>query len=507
MAFGDRILHDVDMNEHEPDGTDSTIEDGSDETSEFDGGAAESDSPKSRSTEPPVTDETDPSLVPEADVTSDHDDFETTSDPGDTVDSDHSDPHASASVDAAADQDASVGGEDHGSDESSPPLPPLPPPSATGRTGTLERNLDRNIVGGVAAGLADYWGVSATWIRLGFAVLSVFGLLGVFVYGAAWILMPPNDGTESIADTWMRRLRSGDSWVGATLIALAALIVIGSLDFVSGELAFAVALFVLGFILYRGVPDRSPPPHPPDAGDRPTRSISAETSAPEVESTTPPPSASLPPASPQPAKVRVPRQPKPPSILNRLTVAALLITIGVMAIVDMSGSRIEARQYLAAGLAIIAVALLIGTWRGRARLMILPGLIILMPAFLLSFTSLTFDDNQVVTVYLQPRTAEEIEPLYRYGAGEVILDLSEIVELPGRQVRVELDAGKIEVILPDNGSVRVVSEVGVGSISDVGYGDGFNVTRRVVYRGDGEQLQLRLSTDFGAIEVRRAEEA
>ena len=109
-------------------------------------------------------------------------------------------------------------------------------------------------------------------------------------------------------------------------------------------------------------------------------------------------------------------------------------------------------------------------------------------------------------MHLRPQNADEIEALYRYGAGEVILDLSNVAELPGREVRVELDAGSIEVILPGNGSARVVSEVGMGSISDVGYGDGINVTRRVVYRGEGDQLQLSLSADFGTIDVYRAME-
>lgn len=397
-----------------------------------------------------------------------------------------------------------------GGDEPPPPPPPAPPTGparAEGPTAkVLERNLDRSIVGGVAAGLGDYWGISPTWIRLGFAVLTVFGFAGVFVYGAAWILIPPNDGTESIADSLVRRLRQGDSWVGAALIALAALIVIGSLDFVSGQLAFAIALFVLGYLLYRGVPDRSPPPaRPPDRSAREYRPLSAETSAPEVEPTAPPPGAPSRPRRPA-APARAPRPLRPPSVLNRVTVAILFITVGVMAIVDMNGTRLEARHYFATSLAIIAGALLVGTWRGRARLMILPGLVLLLPAFFLSFTSLTFDDTEIVDIRVAPTSAEELASTYRYDAGQVVLDLSGLAELPGRRVEVDLDAGSIEVILPASGHVRVVSRVGAGSVSDVGYEEGLNVSRRVVFRGPGPQLELDLTADFGAIDVYRVEE-
>lgn len=396
-------------------------------------------------------------------------------------------------------------------DELPPPPPPptsidpgLTPPTASS---PLERRLDRRILGGVSAGLAEYWGVSVTWIRLGFAVLSAFAFLGVFVYAAAWVLIPPNDGTEAVADSLVHRLRHGESWMGAALIALAALIIIGSLDFVSGELAFAVALFVLGFMLYRGVPDRAPPP---PGGDKRTshsaHRLSAETHIPEVGSPTPPPSASPPRAAGTPPPPRLPRPRKPPSILNRLAVAVLFISIGVLAIVDFNGVRVEARHYFATGLAVVATALMVGAWRGRARLMIIPGVILLLPAFFLSFTNLSFDDTQLVDLNLRPQTAADIETLYRFDAGNVTLDLTSVDQLPNRLVRVDLDAGRIAVILPNDASARVVSRVGAGSITDVGYGDGLNVERRVVYRGEGEQIQLELSLDFGEINVIRSEQ-
>lgn len=49
------------------------------------------------------------------------------------------------------------------------------------------------LVAGVAAGLADTFGLNANVVRCGFVVLSVASGFGLIVYGAAWALMPPAD--------------------------------------------------------------------------------------------------------------------------------------------------------------------------------------------------------------------------------------------------------------------------------------------------------------------------
>jgi phage shock protein PspC (stress-responsive transcriptional regulator) len=53
------------------------------------------------------------------------------------------------------------------------------------------RNSDDEILGGVASGIAAYFGVDTLWIRLGF-ILSTFvtGGFGVFVYIALWLVAP-----------------------------------------------------------------------------------------------------------------------------------------------------------------------------------------------------------------------------------------------------------------------------------------------------------------------------
>jgi len=54
---------------------------------------------------------------------------------------------------------------------------------------TLSRSNDR-IIGGVCAGVADYFGFDKTLVRVIYLLLVLFGGAGVLVYLILWILMP-----------------------------------------------------------------------------------------------------------------------------------------------------------------------------------------------------------------------------------------------------------------------------------------------------------------------------
>jgi phage shock protein C len=64
----------------------------------------------------------------------------------------------------------------------------------------LVRPIQGRWLAGVAAGLADYFGLDVGLIRAIFAVLTVLGLLGAVIYLAAWVLVPEEGAEASIAE-------------------------------------------------------------------------------------------------------------------------------------------------------------------------------------------------------------------------------------------------------------------------------------------------------------------
>lgn len=64
----------------------------------------------------------------------------------------------------------------------------------------LHRRRGGRMLGGVAAGLADYFDVDPVLIRIGFVVLTFVGGLAVPLYLAGWVLIPDEDTDTSIAE-------------------------------------------------------------------------------------------------------------------------------------------------------------------------------------------------------------------------------------------------------------------------------------------------------------------
>jgi len=63
------------------------------------------------------------------------------------------------------------------------------------------------LVAGVAVGLADYFDIDPTLVRVGFVVLSFLGGLAVPLYLAGWLLIPDQGAELSVAEELMGRAR------------------------------------------------------------------------------------------------------------------------------------------------------------------------------------------------------------------------------------------------------------------------------------------------------------
>jgi phage shock protein PspC (stress-responsive transcriptional regulator) len=72
----------------------------------------------------------------------------------------------------------------------------------------LHRVGHQRMLAGVAAGLADYFDVDPTLVRIGFVALSFMGGLAVPLYLAGWLLIPDEGSDLSVAEELLARERS-----------------------------------------------------------------------------------------------------------------------------------------------------------------------------------------------------------------------------------------------------------------------------------------------------------
>jgi phage shock protein PspC (stress-responsive transcriptional regulator) len=72
----------------------------------------------------------------------------------------------------------------------------------------LHRGGEGRMLAGVAVGLADYFDIDPTLVRVGFVVLSFLGGLAVPLYLAGWLLIPEEGSDSSIAEEMLAHERA-----------------------------------------------------------------------------------------------------------------------------------------------------------------------------------------------------------------------------------------------------------------------------------------------------------
>ena len=72
----------------------------------------------------------------------------------------------------------------------------------------LRRSVSGRTFGGVAAGLATFFDLDVTHVRIAFAVLALLGGAGLPLYLAGWALIPEEGSDTAIVDGLLHPSRS-----------------------------------------------------------------------------------------------------------------------------------------------------------------------------------------------------------------------------------------------------------------------------------------------------------
>jgi hypothetical protein len=249
-------------------------------------------------------------------------------------------------------------------------------------------------------------------------------------------------------------------------------------------------------------------PDQPDAGMWSAPDLSAVPAA-------PPPAAPLVDLPSVATKIRTARRKRERSPLGWLTLGTLLLGIGVAALLDQSDAvDVTPVRYAALALAVLGVGLLVGTWWGRARWLIVLCFLLLPFVLAASLIDVPISGGSGSRFY-QPLTAADIQPAYHLAAGQMQIDLRNVVlDAGGTTVTATVAFGDLRVVVPNDVTVTVHGSIGAGVIR-VASGP-FDPTEREVDgvrvlldqtfaspNGDAGALTLDLKVGFGQIRVSR----
>jgi phage shock protein PspC (stress-responsive transcriptional regulator) len=390
-------------------------------------------------------------------------------------------------------------------DPSAPPPPPPPGPSIPHEARALPRRLYRDPtgpLGGVASGMAGYFGVDPVLVRLLWIVALISGI-GFFAYLVFWVIVPkartwPPAGYPSGVEA-----REGGSGVsnamisGLLIVALAA--ALGSHWDGLFDLVLPVTLVGFGvYLLNQRAQARGESPFA--SPDPAVGSASAEPGVPLAA-----------------AAQAVTREEEGP--VTRIVLSVLALWLGIAwALTSYGVPTLSLMTTAAVGLVIVGGGLIASLWFGRARGLVplgllLGGVLLVASAVEGRISSHTLIDSArqgshdgIGQHVFTPSSLAELEDHYELDIGELTLDLSGL-ELEGstERVHVEVGLGKAVVIVPADVAVEVHGEVGLGKaqafelVSD-GLGRELSTTQAGSSPG---QLIIELEVGIGEGTVRR----
>lgn len=179
---------------------------------------------------------------------------------------------------------------------------------------------------------------------------------------------------------------------------------------------------------------------------------------------------------------------------------ALGVAAGIAA--AFGGGPVIAVLVIAAG-----VILVVGGTRGGWRWLILPALMLAVPATVVEAADLELKGGVGEREY-RPASVSELRSEYRLGAGELRLDLRDLRFEPTQDadVTARVGAGRVQVTVPDGVCVRADGDVGAGSIDLLGrVNEGVDVdaeTGGIAAAGQGV-LRVHLKGGVGLLQVNR----
>jgi phage shock protein PspC (stress-responsive transcriptional regulator) len=350
----------------------------------------------------------------------------------------------------------------------------------------LRRSTTDRRIAGVAAGIARHLDIDPTIVRVLLVVLVFFGGAGLLIYGAVWLFVP-EDGKDQ-APIHL----GGEARTVALVVTLvlAALLLLGDawwLGFGSDWPPPLLPLLVIGLVAWLLLRNRGrrrddvaqPPAESPPAGSPPADA----------------PPSYLPPPPPS-----TPRRPKPRALFG-ITMAVVLIALGVVAVVEVAGTALPWAIYPATALAVIGLALLVGAFVGRSTGLVVTGLFV---ALVLA-VGVWAPNPRFGDVQLRPVRAEALQGTYDRTAGRIDLDLTglrDVDALDGRVLDLNMLAGEVVVDLPSGVDVEVTSHAEGGRLEVLG-----NVSegRDIVNdrsTPDTSAPDLRIDVDMGFGHVR-----
>lgn len=358
------------------------------------------------------------------------------------------------------------------------------------------RRLRGRKIAGVAAGIADRYGIDPVVVRVAFVTATVFGGAGLSLYVLAWLLFPEEGDLVSPVEALFGHGRSSMSRA-LTIVLTIAFFPITTWAFAAGwfhgSAAIGLALMVTAlYLLHRGRGQVNRPATATGATAAfSVYSASSATATGEPSGWDPLGAAPLGWDLPDPAPAPLPPPPPAPRRNTRVgitTFGIALLVAGCGAALGVTGVPWFSPQHvIGLALGVLGIGMVAGAFLHGGRGLI--GWAIPLAIAGLVTTAMPVGDftGGFGDINATPLTAAEVRPVYQHSAGDIELDLTQLPPTTAPvTTEIRSGAGTTTVLVPAEADVRYSCEVHAGQADCLGH------------HSDGVDASPIVGTDVGA---------
>lgn len=200
--------------------------------------------------------------------------------------------------------------------------------------------------------------------------------------------------------------------------------------------------------------------------------------------------------------------PEPRRHFGSIVLGAVLVGVGTLWFLDaLDVISIRAAVVLPAMLAIVGLALIVGSFEGEHSGLVVFGVFLTVAVIIAAVAPVDAFRAGVGERQFRAETGADLATDYRLGVGDMTLDFSDLELAEPEVIRASLGAGTLQVDLPEDLPVRIEARSGAGEVTIFGESsDGLSVSRTYESPGfDAAEpgLTLELEVATGEIEVDR----
>jgi hypothetical protein len=154
----------------------------------------------------------------------------------------------------------------------------------------------------------------------------------------------------------------------------------------------------------------------------------------------------------------------------------------------------------------LGVALIVGAFGRGRRWLLIPALVLAVPATVVQAADLRVEGGVGERQY-RPLSPADLSSPFELGAGELTIDMTGFdFPTPGHaEIEIDMGVGAVEVIVPEDVCVSSRARIGAGVAEVFGHENGdidLDWTQRPRTGGDAPELFVDAEVDFGAIVIR-----